>query len=165
MKSIYTGCRAAYHGPLGRILSRFFGRSVWSYVASGLSSRSALVCFSLRCMRYSWNAPRKPMPRAMGIGSHLTLVFFSAEFSLDLNDSFLWKFCLSHVARDEVNVRDGAESRAWRHVGGGKSARWGARMSWRACMEAMAMATALATMLRCNGCGETCGRRNGSSDI
>lgn len=57
------------------------------------------------------------MPSAIGIGSHFTLVLLSAEFSRDLNDSFLWKFCLSHDARVEVKVREGTERRAWRCVG------------------------------------------------
>ena len=67
------------------------------------------------------------MPSAMGIGSHLIFVFLSAEFSRDLNDSFLWNFCLSHVARVEEKVRDGTETRACRYVGAGNRA----RMSWR----------------------------------
>lgn len=52
------------------------------------------------------------MPSAIGIGSHLILVFLSAELSRDLNDSLRWKSCLSHDARVEVKVRDGAGRRA-----------------------------------------------------
>jgi hypothetical protein len=73
------------------------------------------------------------MPSAIGIGSHFIFVFLSAEFSRDLNDSFLWKFCLSHVARVEEKVRDGSETRACRYVGAGNRA----RMSWREQGEAM----------------------------
>jgi hypothetical protein len=48
----------------------------------------------------------------MGIGSHLILVFFRAEFSRERNDSFLWKFCWSNAVRVEENVREGAVMRA-----------------------------------------------------
>ncbi len=47
------------------------------------------------------------MPRAMGIGSHLILVFLSAEFNLDRKDSFLCSGCLSHMVREEEKVRAG----------------------------------------------------------
>lgn len=52
------------------------------------------------------------MPRAIGIGSHLTFVFLRADVNRDLNDSFLCVFCLSHVARVEEKVREGFERRA-----------------------------------------------------
>ena len=71
------------------------------------------------------------MPSAIGIGSHLTLVFLSAELSRDLKDSFLWKFCSLYDARVEVNVRDGAERRACGCVGILNRGRMEARMSWR----------------------------------
>ena len=70
-------------------------------------------------MRYSWKAPKNPIPRAIGMGSHFILVFLRAELSRDRNDSFLWKFCLSHEAREDVNVREGAARRACRQLGGG----------------------------------------------
>ena len=79
------------------------------------------------------------MPSAIGIGSHLILVFLSAALSRDLKDSFLWKFCLSHVARVEEKVRDGTERRAFRYVGVWNRAWRGARMSWREEEDAMAM--------------------------
>jgi hypothetical protein len=85
------------------------------------------------------------MPSAIGIGSHFIFVFFSAEFSRDLKDSFLWKFCLSYVARVEEKVRDGTERRACRCVGVWKRRRRGARMSWREQEDAMTMLHALAT--------------------
>ena len=71
------------------------------------------------------------MPRAIGIGSHFIFVSLSAEFSLDRNDSFLWKFCFSLNAREEVKVRDGTEWRAWREMGGGSRVRADTRMSER----------------------------------
>lgn len=69
-------------------------------------------------------------------------MFLSAEFSRDLKDSFLWKFC-SYVARVEEKVRDGTERRACRCVGVWKRGRRGARMSWREQEDAMAMLYAL----------------------
>jgi hypothetical protein len=77
------------------------------------------------------------MPRAIGIGSHLILVFLSAEFNRDRNDSFLWNFCWSKVARDEEKLREGIDMRAWHNVGGGHRVRAGARMSWREQEDAM----------------------------
>jgi len=77
------------------------------------------------------------MPRAIGMGSHLILVFFSAEFNRDRKDSFLWKFCWSRVDRVEEKVRDGTVMRAWRR---GYRVRVGARMSWREQDEAMSRA-------------------------
>jgi hypothetical protein len=65
------------------------------------------------------------------MGSHLILVFLSAEFNRDRNDSFLWKFCWSNVARDEEKLREGIDMRIWQYVGGGYRVRAGARMSWR----------------------------------
>ena len=85
------------------------------------------------------------MPRAIGIGSHLILVPLRAEFSRERNDSFLWKFCLSQLARVEEKDREGTERRAWQRVVRGYRARTGARMSWREQVEAMATSCA-ATM-------------------
>lgn len=85
------------------------------------------------------------MPSAIGIGSHLIFVLLSAELSRDLNDSFLWKFCCSYVARDEEKVRDGVETRAYRCVGAWSRGRVGARMSWREQEDAMVISYALAT--------------------
>jgi hypothetical protein len=79
------------------------------------------------------------MPRAMGMGSHLILVFLRAEFSRERNDSFLWEFCCSKAARDDEKVREGAVRRTWRSVGGyGVWMR--ARASWREQVAAMAIA-------------------------
>jgi hypothetical protein len=79
------------------------------------------------------------MPRAMGMGSHLILVFLRAEFSRERNDSFLWEFCCSKAVRDDEKVRDGTVRRTWRSVGGyGEWMR--ARASWREQEEAMAIA-------------------------
>jgi hypothetical protein len=91
-------------------------------------------------MRYSWNAPRKPTPRAIGIGFHSILVFLSAEFSRDRNDSFLWKFCWSNAVREEENVREGSVMRPRHRIGRGHCGRMFARMSWREGAEAMAIA-------------------------
>lgn len=143
------------HGPLGRILSRFLGRSCGSTETSPgrslFAPAPASVCFSLRCMRYSWNAPRKPMPRAMGIGSHLIFVFFSAEFNRERNDSFLWKFCWSKAVRDEEKVREGAAMGAWL-LGEAKRGRVCARMSWRE----QAVAMAIASLGLCSSGGTVC---------
>lgn len=57
------------------------------------------------------------MPRAIGMGSHLILVFFRAAFNRERNDSFLWKFCWSNAVRDEEKVREGAVMRAWQRLG------------------------------------------------
>jgi hypothetical protein len=76
----------------------------------------------------------------MGMGSHFILVLLRAEFSRDRNDSFLWKFCWSNAVREEENVRDGAVMRAWQRLGGEHRGRIFARMSWRECAEAMAIA-------------------------
>jgi hypothetical protein len=66
------------------------------------------------------------MPRAMGMGSHLILVF-------------LWEFCCSKAVRDDEKVREGTVRRTWRSVGGyGEWMR--ARASWREQEEAMAIA-------------------------
>lgn len=46
----------------------------------------------------------------MGMGSHFILVFFRAEFSRDLNDSFLWNCWSKHGLEDE-KWRDGSETR------------------------------------------------------
>jgi hypothetical protein len=101
------------------------------------------VCFSLRWILYNWKAPRKPMPRAIGFGSNLIVLPLSAYLRGDLNDSFLWKFCLSHVARLEEKVREGTETRACGCEGAGNGVRAGARMSWRMQGEAMSIYNAL----------------------
>jgi hypothetical protein len=80
------------------------------------------------------------MPRAIGMGSHFILVFLRAELSRDRKDFFLWKFCWSKAVRDEENVREGAVRRAWQRLGLGHCGRMLARMSWRECAEAMAIA-------------------------
>lgn len=82
------------------------------------------------------------MPRAIGMGSHLTLVFLRAEFSRERNDSFLWKFCLSQEARVDEKDREGREARAWHKLVLGNRVLAGARMSWRAQVEAMSTSSA-----------------------
>ena len=87
------------------------------------------VCLSLRCIRYNWNTPRKPTPSAIGIGSHVTLVFLSAELSRDRKDSFLWN--CSYVGRVVEKLRDGGDKRAYAVRGArGHRVRTGARGSW-----------------------------------
>lgn len=92
-------------------------------------------------MRYSWNAPRKPTPKAIGIGSHLIFVFPRAAPSRDLKDSF--RCCCSWRGREEEKLREGTGAReyaGWK--GGACRRRVEALMSWREQIVAMSTSSA-----------------------